>query len=158
MILYVLMNFVFLLSAPADAMRGKEDVGFVVADYIFSNKGAMIIGGLISFFLVSTISSMVVVGPRVISRVAQDFQELNYLSVFSKNDVPVRAIIIQSLIAIIILLTTDFQFIITCIGFVLTLFTTLTAAGLMWLRKTCRCCQTYTSSALSFTSFSLYHV
>lgn len=135
MILYVLMNFVFLLSAPADAMRGKEDVGFVVADYIFSNKGAMIIGGLISFFLVSTISSMVVVGPRVISRVAQDFQELNYLSVFSKNDVPVRAIIIQSLIAIIILLTTDFQFIITCIGFVLTLFTTLTAAGLMWLRK-----------------------
>jgi APA family basic amino acid/polyamine antiporter len=135
MILYVLMNFVFLLSAPADAMRGKEDVGFVVADYIFSNKGALIIGGLISFFLVSTISSMVVVGPRVISRVAQDFPELNYLSVFSKNDVPVRAIIIQSLIAIVILLTTDFQFVITCIGFVLTLFTTLSAAGLMWLRR-----------------------
>jgi APA family basic amino acid/polyamine antiporter len=102
MILYVLMNFVFLLSAPADAMRGKEDVGFVVADYIFNSKGALIIGALISFFLVSTISSMVVVGPRVISRVAQDFQELNYLSVFSKNDVPVRAIIIQSLIAILI--------------------------------------------------------
>lgn len=135
MILYVLMNFVFLLSAPADAMRGKEDVGFVVADYIFSNKGALIIGGLISFFLVSTISSMVVVGPRVISRVAQDFQELKYLSVFSKNDVPVRAIIIQSLIAIVILLTTDFQFVITCIGFVLTLFTTLAAVGLIWLRK-----------------------
>ncbi|MFN5346721.1 MAG: APC family permease [Bacteroidota bacterium] len=135
MLLYVLMNFVFLLSAPADAMRGKEDVAFVVADYIFSSKGALIIGGLISFFLVSTISSMVVVGPRVISRVAQDFQELNYLSVFSKNDVPVRAIIIQSLIAIVILLTTDFQFVITCIGFVLTLFTTLTAAGLIWLRK-----------------------
>jgi len=135
MLLYVLMNFVFLLSAPADAMRGKEDVGFVVADYIFSSRGALIIGALISFFLVSTISSMVVVGPRVISRVAQDFQELNYLSVFSKNDVPVRAIIIQSLIAIVILLTTDFQFVITCIGFVLTLFTTLTAAGLIWLRK-----------------------
>jgi hypothetical protein len=135
MILYVLMNFVFLLSAPADAMRGKEDVGFVVADYIFNSKGALIIGALISFFLVSTISSMVVVGPRVISRVAQDFQELNYLSVFSKNDVPVRAIIIQSLIAILILLTTDFQFVITCIGFVLTLFTTLAAVGLIWLRK-----------------------
>ena len=136
MILYVLINYVFLLSAPADAMRGKEDVGFVVADFIFSNQGAKIIGGLISFLLISTISSMVVVGPRVISRVAQDFTELNYLSKFSKNDVPVRAIITQSLIAILILLTTDFQFIITCIGFVLTLFTTLTAIGLIVLRKT----------------------
>ncbi len=136
MILYVLINCVFLLSAPADAMRGKEDVGFVVANFIFSNQGAMIIGGLISFFLISTISSMVVVGPRVISRVAQDFSELSYLSKFSKNDVPVRAIITQSLISILILLTTDFQFIITCIGFVLTLFTTLTAVGSIVLRYT----------------------
>jgi len=103
MILYLLINYVFLLSTPADAMRGKEDVGFVVADFIFNSKGALIIGGLISFFLISTISSMIVVGPRVISRVAQDFEELNYLSHYSKNDVPVRAILIQSLISIIIL-------------------------------------------------------
>ncbi|MFM7015144.1 MAG: APC family permease [Bacteroidota bacterium] len=134
MLLYVLINFVFLISAPADALRGKEDVAFVAADFIFNSDGAIIIGGLISFFLVSTISSMVVVGPRVISRIAQDFTELHFLAKFSRYDVPVRAIILQSIIAIVILLTTDFQFIITCIGFVLTLFTTLTAAGLIWLR------------------------
>jgi len=135
LVIYVLINYVFLVSAPASEMKGREDVAHVAASYLFGSKGALLISFLISFFLISTISSMIMVGPRVIKRISMDYSEFSFFSKENKNGIPVRAILFQSFIAIIVLLTSSFEFIITCIGFVLCLFTTLTAISLIVLRK-----------------------
>jgi APA family basic amino acid/polyamine antiporter len=133
-VLYVLINYVFMISAPASEMKGKEEVAHVAANYIFGTTGASIVSAMVSFFLISTIGSMIIVGPRVIKRIADDYKEFSFFSVTNKNAVPIRAILLQSGIAIFLLLTSSFEFIITAIGFILSIFTTLVAIGLIVLR------------------------
>jgi APA family basic amino acid/polyamine antiporter len=132
--LYVLINVVFMLAAPVNALKGKADVAHEAAGFIFGPLGASIVSGMVSFFLVSTIGSMIIVGPRVMKRMASDYKEFNYFAKDNRNNVPVRAILLQSGIAIILLLTSSFENIITTIGFILSIFTTLTAIGLIILR------------------------
>ena len=133
-VLYVLLNYVFLISANADELRGKEDVAYISALRIFGKHGALIVSSIISFLLISTISSMVMVGPRVIKRIALDYNEFNFFSKHNKNGVPIRAILLQSGISILLLITSSFEFIVTCIGFVLCIFTTLTSLAVIVLR------------------------
>jgi len=135
MVLYTTLNFTFLVSAPAEELVGKEDVAFGAANRLFGNNAAVILSSLIAFFLISTISSMIMVGPRVIYRIAEDNPELKFLSQQSSHATPLRAIWLQTLIALVLLHTSGFQFIVTAIGFVLALFTTLTAASTLILRK-----------------------
>jgi len=134
MILYTAIHFVFLISAPADVLRGRQDVAYVSAYHLLGPGAASVIAGLIAFFLISTISSMVLVGPRIIQRISRDQEALRFFSVFNRHDVPVRAILLQTFIAVLILLTSQFEWIITSIGFVLLLFNTLTVAALFYLR------------------------
>ena len=132
--LYTLVNYVFLKSSPADQLRGQEDVAYIAADHIFGKGGALIISSLISFFLISTISSMIIVGPRVIKRISDDYHSFKFFAPNSKNNIPQRALLLQSSVALLILLTSSFDFIVTSIGFVLSIFTTLTAAGSVIMR------------------------
>lgn len=132
--LYVLINVVFMLAAPVSELKGKEDVAHVAAKFIFGPVGASIVSGMVSFFLVSTIGSMIIVGPRVMKRMASDYKEFAFFAKDNQNNVPVRAILLQSGIAIVLLLTSSFENIITTIGFILSIFTTLTAIGLIILR------------------------
>lgn len=133
-VLYVLINIVFMLAAPVNDLKGKKDVAHVAAEFIFGSVGASIVSGMISFFLVSTIGSMVIVGPRVMKRMASDYREFNFFAKESRNNVPVRAILLQSGIAIVLLITSSFENILTTIGFILSIFTTLTAISLIILR------------------------
>jgi APA family basic amino acid/polyamine antiporter len=134
LILYTSLNFSFLLAAPANELAGKPDVAFIAAENLFSQYGAMIVSSLIAFFLISTISSMILVGPRVIHRIAEDNPELKFLSKQTQQSTPTRAIWLQSIIALVILHASRFEFIVTAIGFILSLFTTLTAASTIILR------------------------
>ena len=133
-ILYVLINVIFMLAAPISELKGKPEVAHAAAKFIFGPTGASIVSCMVSFFLISTIGSMIIVGPRVMKRMAGDYKEFNYFAKENANNVPVRAIILQSGIAILLLLTSSFEFIITAIGFILSIFTTLTAIGLIILR------------------------
>ncbi|HEY4798757.1 MAG TPA: amino acid permease, partial [Bacteroidia bacterium] len=65
MVLYVLINFIFLFCAPMDKMAGQKEVGFVAANFIFGETGGRIIGIAIAVLLVSSVSSMIIAGPRV---------------------------------------------------------------------------------------------
>ena len=66
-------------------MRGQSDVAFVSAKFLFGEGGANVVAGLITFFLVSTISSMILVAPRVMQRISIDYPSLSYFSKKSKN-------------------------------------------------------------------------
>ncbi len=77
---------------------------------------------------------MIIVGPRVIKRISDDYSEFSILAKESKNGVPFRAILLQTVIAGLLILTSSLSFIITSIGFILSVFTTLTAVALIYLR------------------------
>jgi APA family basic amino acid/polyamine antiporter len=133
-VLYIMINYVFLRTAPVEEMKGVVDVAFVSAKYIFGDNGAKLISLIISILLVSTISSMVIVGPRVIQMIGEDYTIFRILSRKNSSGIPVLAICLQSAIALVLLFTSSFQMIITYISFTLSLFTTLTVLGVFILR------------------------
>lgn len=132
-VLYLSLNFIFLYTAPTEDLKGKLEVGIISAEYIFGKSGGEIMGGIISILLISTISSMIFSGPRVISTMGKDFRLLRILEE-KGNGIPRLAILIQSFISIIFVITSTFEQVITYVGFILIIYTMLTVFGVFILR------------------------
>lgn len=137
-ILYVLINVVFLMVAPGKEMMvdtsgpsafAPKEVGIIAGNYIFGNTVGKFIGLMISILLVSTISSMIIAGPRVVQPMFDQFKATEKLAQTSKKGNPIWAIVFQVVLSAIILLTAKFDQIIQYIGFTLTLFSILTVFG-----------------------------
>src|SRR5436189_3229476 len=58
LVLYVALNAVFLHTAPIDKLAGQLDVARVSGSYIFGELGGRIVGAMICFGLISSISAM----------------------------------------------------------------------------------------------------
>lgn len=82
MILYILLNFIFLYSTPISEMKGMIEVGFIAGVQIFGEQGGKIVSGGIAILLLSTISSYVFIGPRITQVIGEDF---TYLRFFAKK-------------------------------------------------------------------------
>ncbi|MBT8190595.1 MAG: amino acid permease, partial [Bacteroidia bacterium] len=128
-LLYVLMQFVFLKHASIDQMKGQVDVGHIVAANLFGNKGGLIISYLIAVFLISSISAMVWVGPRVSMVMAQDYKLWSFLGKTNKKQIPVRAIWFQAIISLVLILTGTFEQVLLYCGFILMLSSLLCVLG-----------------------------
>ena len=133
-LLYILLNFIFLYTTPAASMTGQMEVGFVAAKSIFGAEGGRIIGMIIAILLVSSVSSMVMVGPRVAMVMGEDILSMRILATRSKSGIPYLAVILQSGIALFLVFTSSFQSVLDYIGFTLNIFTFLTVLGLIILR------------------------
>jgi len=133
-VFYCLLTFIFLRSSPSAEMVGKEEIGYIAASNLFGNYFGIIISAFIAFFLISAISAMTIVGPRVLKRVANDYNIKLLNNPKNNNGTPRLAILFQTIISVIILLTSSFEFIITSMGFLLSIFTTLTALSVILLR------------------------
>jgi len=127
--LYLLLNLVFLYTAPVAELAGQLDVGAVSATHIFGAQGGKIISLFISILLISTISSMVFAGPRVIQVMGEDYKAFSFLAKKRANGVPMNAILLQSAISLTLLLSSTFEALLTYLGFVMNLFAFMTVAG-----------------------------
>lgn len=128
---YLLLNYVFLYSAPKAELAGQVEVGFIAANSIFGATGGMVMALLISILLISTISSMVFVGPRVSQVMGEDYRLLRTLSVKTKNQIPINAIWLQYGISAILIVTASFSQVMTYAGFTLNIFALLAVFGVI---------------------------
>ncbi|MFL5727904.1 MAG: APC family permease [Cytophagaceae bacterium] len=135
LLLYVLLNFIFLYTVPIPELAKNEHVAFVSAVNIFGHDGAKIISIVISIGLIASVNSIMIAGPRVTQVIGQDFPFFSTFARENKSGTPVYATVLQSLIAVILIATSSFQGIITYIGFTLSLFTTLTVTGVFVYRS-----------------------
>ena len=134
LVLYVALNFVFLYSTSISALKGQVEVGFVAATTLFGPAGGRLMGGLIAALLVSTISSMIFAGPRIVQVMGEDLPALRFLARRSAAGVPVRAMLFQLGLTLLFVLESSFAQVVVYAGFVLNLFTFLTVLGLFVLR------------------------
>ena len=132
---YLLLNYVFLRVAPADAMAGKVEVGFIAASYVFGKQGAAIMGVLLALLLISTVSAMILAGPRVLQVIGEDFALFSRLSTVNKDGIPALAIALQSGVALAFLWTSSFESILIFSGATLGLNAFFTVLGLFVLRR-----------------------
>ena len=134
--LYCLLNFVFLSVAPMDAMAGKVEVGVIVAEFAFGSTLGTFMGLLLALLLISTISAMILAGPRVLHRIGQDYPRFAPLARENRDGIPVNAILLQSGTALVFLWTASFEQILVFSGATMALNTFATVLGLFVLRWT----------------------
>ena len=134
-VLYILLQVVFLRMAPLDALVGKVEVAQIVAKYMFGSTGGKLVSLAIGFLLISSISAMVWVGPRVMRAMANDHRIWYFLAKDNAFGIPVRAIWLQGLISIFLILTSTFEQVLIYSGFILQLFNMLAVGGLFFVRK-----------------------
>lgn len=134
MVLYVALNYAFLRAAPMDALQGQVEVGYIAATYIFGPVGADVMGVTLALLLVSTVSAMIVAGPRVLHVIGEDYPAFRWFAHTNRDGIPARAIGTQGALALLFIFTASFEAILVFSGFVLGLNSLLTVAGVFVLR------------------------
>jgi APA family basic amino acid/polyamine antiporter len=133
-VLYVCINAVFLRTTPAAEMIGKQQVALIASTHIFGPTGGKVMAAFICLGLISTVSAMMWIGPRVTAVMGEDLGILRRLSRRTARGIPANAILTQFVIVNFMLLTATFQSVVNYVQFSLTLCSALTVLGVFVLR------------------------
>jgi APA family basic amino acid/polyamine antiporter len=133
--LYLLLNLTFMRTIPESDLAGTVEVGALAAGHILGAQGGALLSLALSLLLASTISAMVLAGPRVLQTMGEDIPSLRPLAVRNHRGAPTRAVLLQQGLAVALILTDSFEAVLTFAGFTLSLFALLTVAGVMRLRR-----------------------
>jgi len=135
-LIYVLLNGVFLATTPAQEMKGQLEVALVAGKHIFGENGGRFAGAVICLGLISAISSMTWIGPRVTMSMGEDHWLLRLLGRKNQHGIPRNAVLLQLLIVNLLLLTQSFQDVVRFTQFSLLLCSLLAVLGVIVLRCT----------------------
>lgn len=133
-ILYILAQLAFLKAAPVEALVNKVEVGQIAAEHILGKTGGQMISIVIAVLLISSISAMVWVGPRVTKTLAEDHRLWRPLSRVNQNGIPVRAVWLQWAISVTLIITGSFEAVLLYSGFILQAFSMLAVIGMIKMR------------------------
>lgn len=134
-LLYLGVNAVFLGAAPPEELAAaNERVGHVAAIHVFGESGGRLLSGLIALGLVSTVGALVMTGPRIYEAMGRDYPAMAWLARRVDGGGPLIAIRLQSVLAILMLITASFETLVSYAGFTLSVFAALTVAGVFVLR------------------------
>ncbi|KAI94563.1 amino acid permease [Rhodomicrobium udaipurense JA643] len=133
-VLYVALNAAFLYTTPVAELAGQIDVGLIAGRHIFGETGGQIVAALICLGLVSAVSAMMWIGPRVAQVMGEDNPMLSFFAKTSNKGVPVNALVFQLVVVTALLFTQGFETVLEFIQFALTLCSFLTVLGVIVLR------------------------
>ena len=135
MVLYLALNALFVFATPPGDLEGTIPVGGLAGLHLFGSAGEQMISLLIAFALLSAISSLIIIGPRVYYAMARDGYFFKAVGrVHPVHRVPYVAITLQCIIAGAMVLSGTFEQILTYMGFCLGIFPILAALGVFKLR------------------------
>jgi APA family basic amino acid/polyamine antiporter len=135
-VLYVALNAVFLHTAPIDKLSGQLDVARISGSYIFGEIGGRVVGAMICIGLISSISAMMWIGPRVMMTMGEDIPMLRVFARRSSNGAPAGAILFQLAVASLMLFSRSFEAVLDLIQFSLLFCSFFTVLGVIKLRIT----------------------
>ena len=115
-------------------MKGQVEVALIAGKHIFGPEGGRVVGGVICLGLISAVSSMTWIGPRVMMAMGEDYRLLRLLGRKNAQGVPVAAMLLQLLIVNLLLFSGSFEKVVIYIQFSLLLCSLLTVVGVIVLR------------------------
>lgn len=134
-LIYVALNAVFLMAAPVEKLRGEVEIAYIVADYVLGDQGGFIVSILLSGILISTVSAMIMAGPRALHRLGEDYPAFSLLGQSKAGGVPVNAIIFMGVMALGFLWSSTFEKILLFSGFVMATNTFVTVLAVFISRR-----------------------
>ena len=132
--LFLLLQYAFLRQAGSAALTGQIDVAQIAAGAMFGEQIGQVVSVLIGVLLLTGISAMIWVGPRVVRAMGSSHQLWRTFGELSPKGLPLRATWLQGGISLFLVFTSSFERILLYSGFVLQLFTFLAVVGLLFLR------------------------
>ncbi len=135
-VLYVGLNAVFLATTPIQELAGHLDVASIAGQHVFGPFGGRLVGALICLGLISSISAMTWIGPRVTMTMGEDIPLLRLFARRSRHGVPAVAIVFQLVVATLLLLTRSFEAVLDFIQFSLAFCSFFTVLGVIKMRIT----------------------
>jgi APA family basic amino acid/polyamine antiporter len=135
MALYLCLNVFYVFAVSPESMKGVVSIGGLAVKNAFgaSMEGPLSI--LIAFALFSSLSAFIILGPRVYYSMAKDGLFFKFVAdVHPVYNIPAKAILVQGLISVLMVLSGTFDQILTYMGFSLGIFPILTILGVFKLR------------------------
>ncbi len=132
--LYVLFHAALFMHFSAGdlaglAAQGEIAVGRLLAERLWGPTGQQLLGWGISLAMVSSVSAMLMIAPRVLSVMGEDYPLFRFFSQRNRYHAPARAVMTVALLAVLIVLSAAFDAIVTYIGFTLSIWAGLTVLG-----------------------------
>lgn len=132
-LLYLALNLVFVGFVPGEVVRGRPDVAFAAASHLLGERGAQAVRAVVALALISSVSSMIMAGPRVFARMADD--GVFPAALKFRGETPAAAILVQAALAIVLVLVSDLQSLLGYLGLTLSLSAALTVSCVFVLRR-----------------------
>ncbi|RPI41152.1 MAG: amino acid permease, partial [Bacteroidetes bacterium] len=133
-LLYLLLNTLYIYALRPDEMRDVIAVGGLAANRLFNLTMDRFFSLFIALILLSSISAYTIIGPRVYYAMSESGHFFRLARKVNRFRVPAISILVQSLLAIIFVVSGTFDQILTLLGFSLGIFPILTVAGVFRLR------------------------
>ncbi len=136
MILYLLVNFVYLNALDRDsiAFAANDRVAVSAAEKMFGNAGTIIIAILVMISTFGCVNGIVLAGARVFQTMAKDGLFLKSAIENNQNGVPEKSLWMQGIWASLLCLSGQYGNLLDMVSFVIVLFYMLTVFGVIYLR------------------------
>ena len=136
MVLYLLVNFVYLnaLDRDAIAFADKNRPAVAASEVIFGNLGTVIMAVLVMISTFGCINGLVLAGARVFQTMAKDGLFFKQAIANNRNDVPEKSLWMQGIWASVLALSGQYGDLLDMISFVIVLFYMITVFGVIYLR------------------------
>jgi APA family basic amino acid/polyamine antiporter len=140
MVLYLLTNVTFLYALSPERLAGGagggpiKEVGAVAGAAMFGTRVGDLFATLIALALMSSVSAMVMAGPRVYASMAEDGALPRAMARRTSRGVPATSIAVQGVLASGFVVVGDLESLVQYIAFTLSIFAALAVGAVIVLR------------------------
>ena len=134
-LLYVSVSAVFLFLVPLDGMQSSETFAAQAGTVLFGAHGGTVFSAIVFLSVLGSLFAFMTMAPRVYYAMARAGAAPAWIGDLSPGGAPVRAILLQSGLAMALVALGTFQAIVAYFVFVTVAFLGLTVAGLLVLRR-----------------------
>ncbi len=134
-LIYLALNTLYVFAVPASEMKGVISIGGLTANHLFNRTLDQFFSLFIAVILLSAISVLTIIGPRVYYAMAESGHFFGIAKKINRSNVPGISILLQSGLAIIFVVSGTFDQIITLLSFSLGIFPIMAVWGVFKLRS-----------------------
>lgn len=136
MVLYLLVNFVYLNALDRDsiAFAANDRVAVAASEKMFGSEGTIIMAVLVMISTFGCVNGIVLAGARVFQTMAKDGLFLKSAIENNKNGVPEKSLWMQGIWASLLALSGQYGDLLDMISFVIVLFYMITVFGVIYMR------------------------
>lgn len=163
-VIYLLTNIAYFAAIPADRLMTTKVIGKDFGWIAFGTAGSIIIPVLVVLCASGAVNALAYGNSRLICTFAEEGVILPpfFARLHPTRQTPVAALTLTGVVASLLILAGDFDFLLKMYSFSTWLFYMITVAGLLWLRKKCpempRPFRVWTPVAIIFLLVSIYLV